>query len=465
MKTIRKITASELQERNVKKRTRLRVAAYCRVSTDQEQQLGSFENQIHYYTELIAKNPEYEFAGIYADEGITGTSVKKRKGFQRLIKDCEAGKIDLILAKSISRFARNTIDSLKYARKLSAMNIGIQFEKEGFNTLENGGELMYTIYSCMAQEEFRNISENTSWGIRHMFSQGISRCPGIYGYDNSAPHVLTINKEQAVIVKRIFAEYLNGYTACEIANRLNEELIPGIHGVSAWDGVSINRMLENERYKGDALLQKYYSESYLTKRTKRNLGKYDQYYVEQDHEAIVSKEIFEAVQLERARRKDYLRRHGIHTLSTRKGSSFTNHIFCSKCGSLYVRYRSANGKCYYKCSCRKRNDGKRGGYKEGKCRFLCDAPIVSEDELLSSVQAAWNYIRNHRKEYERYWSQQFKDGNILQRYRSNSFKQLLKTQSVNNEIIKRMLDEITINSESCMRIAFLDGTELDVMTK
>ena len=208
---------------------KLRVAAYCRVSTDADEQLNSFENQVSYYTEYINSKEEYEMAGIYADEGISGTSTRRRNEFNRMIEDCEDGKIDLVITKSISRFARNTQDCLSYARKLKNMGIGVFFEKEGINSLDGTGELLFTILSSLAQEESRSISENCKWGIRKGFSDGKLHLNTnrFLGYDKDTNGELVINKDQAATVRRIYEEFMNGINPDIISMRLNEGKLNG----------------------------------------------------------------------------------------------------------------------------------------------------------------------------------------------------------------------------------------------
>lgn len=260
--------------KNEKVSSKVKVAAYCRVSTDQEEQLNSFENQKEYYTRYIKSKPMYEMVGIYADEGISGTSVKKRKGFQKMIADCENGMIDLIIVKSISRFARNTQDCLKYSRKLKNLGIGIIFEKENINTLEASGELLFTILSSLAQDESRNISENCKWGIRSKFQEGKPHINTykFMGYDKNEDGRLIINEEQAKIVKRIFKEFLEGYNPADIARRLNEEGVPGVSGEPKWMKPTIIGMLKQEKYMGDSLLQKWVTTDFLNHTLKKNTG-------------------------------------------------------------------------------------------------------------------------------------------------------------------------------------------------
>lgn len=239
-KNITVIPASQTKLNSEKRGSagKVRVAAYCRVSTDMEEQLHSFENQVDYYTKYIEKNPDYEMVEVYGDEGISGTSLKKRDEFKRMIEDCKAGKIDLIITKSISRFARNTQDCLHYSRLLKNMGIGVYFEKENINTLDASGELLFTILSSLAQEESRNISENSQWGIRSKFKKGISHlnASGIMGYAKGEDGDFVIDPEQAEIVKRIYKMFLEGFTPSHIAMILNDE---GVNGVKGRDRKSV----------------------------------------------------------------------------------------------------------------------------------------------------------------------------------------------------------------------------------
>ena len=234
------IPAEEVLKKTGESHRKLRVAAYCRVSTDEEKQLGSFENQIEFFTRLINENSKYELVRVYHDEGISGTTARRRSGFMEMIRDCEADIFDYILTKSISRFARNTQDSLKYTRELKEMGIGIYFEKEGLNTLESSGELLLTLFSCFAQEESRSISENTAWGIRSKFKQGIPHLNTdiILGYDKNGDGSLVINEEQAAVVRRIYHAFLEGYSLNGIAAVLNREGIKGVHGEAKWCGTT-----------------------------------------------------------------------------------------------------------------------------------------------------------------------------------------------------------------------------------
>lgn len=226
------IPAGQISAGNKGGKKRLRVAAYCRVSTDEERQLDSFENQVEHYEQLIAQNNRYELVKVYSDEGISGCSTRSRKGFRSMIDDCEAGLIDMIVTKSISRFARNTQDSLSYTRRLREMGIGIVFEKEGINTMESSGELLLTLFSCFAQEESRSISENTAWGIRSRFRQGIPHLNTevLLGFDKDENGDLVINEDQAEVVRLVYRLYMEGWPLNQIAVELNRRQLPGVHG-------------------------------------------------------------------------------------------------------------------------------------------------------------------------------------------------------------------------------------------
>ena len=246
---------------------KLRVAAYCRVSTDSDEQATSYDAQVEHYTELIQKNPEWEFAGIYADDGISGTNTKKREDFNRMIDDCEAGNIDMIITKSISRFARNTLDCLKYIRKLKEKNIPVFFEKEAINTIDAKGEVLITIMASLAQQESQSLSQNVKLGLQFRYQSGQVQVNHNHflGYTKDADGNLIIDPEQAEVVKRIFREYLEGYSMDRIAKGLEADGILTGAGKTKWWTSTINKILRNEKYIGDALLQKTYTTDFLNK--------------------------------------------------------------------------------------------------------------------------------------------------------------------------------------------------------
>lgn len=330
-----------VKEINKKKR----VCAYARVSTGSEKQGESLENQITYYKKLISDNPNYEYASIFADRGITGT-VDKRPEFQKMMELCREGKIDLIITKSISRFARNTVITLQIARELKNMDVGIRFEKENINTLSGDGELKLAILSSFAQEESKNVSDNLKWRVRKKFQQGelIINTARFLGYDKNEYGELVINLKEAEIVKRIFSEYLSGKGSFTISKELNRDEICTI-GNKKWHSSTVREILKNEKYKGDAILQKYCILDHLKKKKIRNNGEVDSYYIEDNHSPIISRDMWERVQREikiRAEAKGnfkgdkYKRRYPL-----------TGKLYCSKCGAV-LRRRTWNSKFSYR---------------------------------------------------------------------------------------------------------------------
>lgn len=317
---------------------KLRVAAYCRVSTDSDEQATSYEAQVEHYTEYIQKSPDWEFAGIYADDGISGTNTKKREEFNRMIDDCKAGNIDMIITKSISRFARNTLDCLKYIRQLKDMNIPVLFEKESINTMDAKGEVLITIMASLAQQESQSLSQNVKMGLQYRYQQGKVQINHnrFLGYTKDADGNLVIDPEQAETVKRIYREYLEGLSMDKIAAGLERDGILTGAGGKKWHTSTINKILRNEKYIGDALLQKTYTTDFLNKTRVKNNGLVPQYYVEGDHEAIIPKDIYLQVQEELVRRRVVKtsangKNEAIAaTTASHKSSSAENAVKCSE---------------------------------------------------------------------------------------------------------------------------------------
>lgn len=317
------------------KKQQLHVAAYCRVSTEQENQAGSYARQISYYQEKIDNKEGWILAGIYADDGVSGTVKKKRDGFLKMIKDCEDGKIDLILTKSISRFARNTVDLLTTIRNLKSRNIAVYFEKEHINTLDGAGEILITILSSQAQEESRNTSENIRWSIRQKFEKGelMVNHNHFMGYTKDVAGQLQIVPKEAEIVRSIFRLYLIGHSSTFIARYLEQHNMKTVMGKTKWQLTVIDKMLSNEKYMGVALLQKTYTVDYLTKQRAKNNGELSKYFVERSHPPIVSEEMFYGVQDEKLRRS-YCRQQDIGHPSQ---YPITTKLICGYCGSHFLR--------------------------------------------------------------------------------------------------------------------------------
>lgn len=378
--TLSRFTAAPIN--STKKR---RVAAYARVSTDNEEQLTSYEAQVDYYTNYIKGRDDWEFAGVYTDEGITGTNTKKREGFKSMVADALDGKIDLIITKSVSRFARNTVDSLTTIRKLKENSIEVYFEKENIWTFDGKGELLLTIMSSLAQEESRSISENCTWGQRKRFADGKVTVPfnRFLGYDRGPDGNLVVNPEQAKLVQRIYGMFLQGRSPFQIATALTKEGIPSPGGKDHWNASNIRSILTNEKYKGDALLQKSYTVDFLTKKKKMNEGEIPQYYVRDNHEAIIPPETFEMVQTLMATRKK-----GKNRLSS--VSIFSSKIKCADCGSWYGPKVWHSNDAYRKViwQCNHKFEGEK-----------CGTPTLTEDKIKELFLRAANKVVDQKEQF------------------------------------------------------------------
>ena len=327
-------------ERDIRSRI-LRMAAYCRVSTDSEDQLNSYKSQIDYYTTIISENPNWKLAGIFADEGLSGLSTKKREQFNRMIQKCRRGQIDMIIVKSVSRFARNTLDSLGCVRKLKAMGVGVIFEKEGVNTMETDDETLLTIFAALAQAESQSLSKNVRRGYQQAYKLGKVPFHVIYGYRKGPEGQPEIIPEQAAIVRRIYHRYLTGQSVGQIRKDLEADGILTHRGNSEWAENNIQQLLRNERYAGDVLLQKTYVKDLLTNLVVKNNGELPQYYIQNNHPAIIERDIWNKTQEEIARRCSKRKtpsptaRTGISKYS---GKYALNEILvCGQCGSSYRR--------------------------------------------------------------------------------------------------------------------------------
>lgn len=373
----------------IKRMTKLKVAAYCRVSTDQEEQESSYEAQIGYYTEKIKNNAEWTLAGIFADEGITRTQAKKRPEFLKMIRLCRQRKIDLILTKSLSRFARNTVDSLNYIRELRALGIAVIFEKENINTLEADTEMMLTIMSCFAQAESESISKNVSWGIRQSFK--IGNVPIQYarllGYQKGADGLPEIVPEEAEVVKEIYRLYLDGMSLNMIVDRLNEKGLTTKGSNSPYRKEVVQRILTNEKYTGDALLQKTYVTDCITKKSRKNNGELPMYLVKNHHEPIISRADFNRVQEEMARRSakrviaDKLTKGEQGKYSAKYALS--ELLVCGECGAHYRRVTwTAKGFKEIKWRCISRIQ-----YGKKKCH---NSPAIDEQALHKAIVGVIN---------------------------------------------------------------------------
>lgn len=433
---------------------KLRVAAYCRVSTDEDEQLNSFENQVAYYKNYIESNPDYEMAGIYADEGISGTNTRKRKEFKRMIEDCRARKIDMVITKSISRFARNTQDCLEYSRELKKLGIGILFEKENIFTLDASGELLFTILSSLAQEESRNISENSKWGIRSKFQKGVVHINTFkfMGYTKDENGSLVIDEEEAKIVRRIFREFEEGYHPSQIARHLNEDGVPGVTGEAKWTAATIGGMLRQEKYKGDCLLQKTYTVDFLNKRSAKNKGEVTQYYVEDSHPAIIPKDEWETVQLEFARRNQFCKDHDITQYGCCKsGSPFCSRVICCDCNIPFQRMGAEHRNSW---RCRNRVEHR-----------TCQRDIIKESALNKGFMIAWNMVVRQRDQFLPEWEWTCEQGDLLEKMHARHMIELTEQGPIEQaypELVTMVLEMVVAHSKTHLTYHFLDGTIKDI---
>ncbi|MCG9967452.1 recombinase family protein [Pelotomaculum terephthalicicum JT] len=390
------IPANPLVAQNRTFPRQLRAAAYCRVSTDQEEQLTSYEAQVAYYTDKIMSNPEWTLAGIFADEGITGTSVKKRTNFLRMIRLCRKGKIDIILTKSISRFARNTVDCLNYIRELKELGIAVIFENENINTMKADTEIIITMLAGFAQAQSESISQNVRWGKRQAFKSGkVSfQYSRIYGYERGENDKPRVVPEQAAVVRRIFQSYLAGSSVPDIKRMLEAEGIAAAGGKPQWSVGALQYMLRNEKYCGDALLQKTFVENCISKKTRKNNGELPKYLVQNHHEAIIDRTLFEKVQAEIARRAG---KRKVSDKTSKTGQSkysgryaLTELLICGSCGTPYKRVTwSKRGKKKIVWRCISRLD-----YSTKYCK---SSPTIDEERLQAAVLKAINTMMSNRE--------------------------------------------------------------------
>lgn len=382
--TVIPATFNPRTRRPIQQVSRRRVAGYARVSTDSDEQFTSYEAQVDYYTRFISDNPEWQFVKVYTDEGLSGLNTKRRDGFNEMIEDALAGKIDLIVTKSVSRFARNTVDSLSTIRKLKNKGVECYFEKEQIFTFDGKGELLLTIMASLAQEESRSISENVTWGRRKQFSDGKVSLPygQFLGYRKGPDGLPEIVPEEAKTVREIYKLFIDGKSTSFIAKYLTQKEIPSPGGKSKWQIRTVESILTNEKYKGSALLQKTFTVDFLTKKMKANEGEVPQYFVADSHPAIIDPKEWSKVQTEMQRRKINPRRHNCQ-------SPFSGKIICGDCGKYYGskvwhstdQYRRVIWQC----------NGKFKGNE--KCR----TPHLTEDQIKESFVIALSSLLENRE--------------------------------------------------------------------
>lgn len=450
---------------------KLRVCAYCRVSSDHDEQQQSFSTQVVYYTELIEANDAWTFAGIYADEGISGTGKDKRDEFLRLMKDCEAKRVDMVITKSISRFARNTKDCIEAVRKLKELGIAIYFEKENINTLTVDSELVLTILSSTAQEESISISKNNRWAIQKKFETGEwnpSCLP--YGYTKDAEGEIIIDEGEAVIVRRIYHDYLNGKGSYIIARELTQEGVSTSRGAEAWGENVVAEILTSEKYVGDILMQKTFTTDTVPFIRKKNKGQKQKYFIQDSHEPIITREEAQRVReiMDRRRKEKEM---VAHTEKYNNRYPFTSKIICGECGTTFKRQKLFKGKPYqteqWCCSkhIRKRTACSMTAIKEdyikaafiilyNKLKSNCDSILIPLSEDLKKLHYSQGYESQIKKLNSRI-SELTEQSHVLSRLRSKGYLDSVLFIEQNSLIVKELAEL------KAQRSALLDYTDFD----
>lgn len=390
-----KIPAKPESVRQAELQRQLRVAAYCRVSTKEEDQTNSYEVQKEYYTDKIMSNPVWTMAGIFADKGITGTSVKKREDFMRMIRHCRQRKIDVVLTKSVSRFARNTVDCLYYARALKELGIAVIFEKENIHSLEEDSELRITLSGAFAQSESESISANVTWGKRRAMESGKAtiQYKYLYGYRRGADDKPEIIPEEAEVVRWIYERYLAGASTRMLRDELHEQGVTYSEKSPQWTLPHIKSILRNEKYCGDVLMQKTFQQDVINRKVIKNTGQLPMYLIENHHEGIVSREKYNAVQAEMARRKaakSPSKRASTGLAAYTSRYALSDRLFCGECGTAYRRVvwtQHGEKRAVWRCS-------SRLDYGKKYCK---ESPTLDEAPLQQAVLAAINASMSGRK--------------------------------------------------------------------
>ena len=390
------IPAKEELPQDQEKKKNLRVAAYCRVSTKKDEQLGSYENQKAYYTEKIMANPNWTMADIFADEGITGTSACKRKNFLRMIRQCRKGKIDMIFAKSVSRFARNTVDTLSYTRELRSMGIPVLFEEQNINSIYPESEFLITIHGAFAQSESEGISSRVKWGKHQAMRTGKANIQykTLLGYEKGPDGEMVVNAEQAETVRKIYELYLSGQTLRNIKETLETGGFKNSAGTTEWTTSNLRTILSDEKYCGDVLLQKTFIRDCISKKVIKNTGQLPMYLIQNHHEAIIPRERFDAVQIELARRRAQTggtKKSAPTGMSRYSGKyALSGLLFCGECGTAYRRVvwtQHGEKRAVWRCS-------SRLDYGKKYCK---ESPTLDESPLQQAVLAAINASMSGRK--------------------------------------------------------------------
>lgn len=441
-------------EKEAQEKRKLRVAAYARVSSNQAEQLTSFIAQQRHYEILIKSDETVEFSGIYADEGKSGTSLKRRSEFSRLMGDCRAGRIDRILTKSISRFGRNVVDCLESVRELKAIGVDVYFEKENIHTLEAQGELLLTIMSALAESESWNLSDNIKWGLQRKYEQGQAKSiPSgkFLGYDKDGEGNLVIVEAEARIVRRIYQEFLDGFGYCQIAGSLTKDRVPTEQGNEIWSFSTIKKILTNEKYKGDTLFLKTFNADPLTKRRVKNDGLRPQTYVKNTHAAIIDEEMWACVQQEFLRQAMFSKAHRLNVFHHHSEKlPLCGKVICGTCGGVVaIRLRADHPSAYWRCLGVKRD-----------IRLCANRQHIDRQGPERALLLAWNDLVKGRVKL----SPQPED-DVLTGYRKRELQALLdeygELETMSYELITKVLDHILVDGDH-FKVSFLARVSVSV---
>lgn len=384
-----------------------------------------------------------------------------------MVEECKNGNIDLIITKSISRFARNTLDCLKFVRLLKELGVEVMFEKENIWTLDSKGEVLLSILSSLAQDESRAISENSTWGIRRRFEQGKLHInhTKFLGYDKDKNGNLVINEKQAKIVKRIYTEFLDGKGANRIARKLEKENVPNWNGKAKWYEGSIRKMLTNEKYKGDALLQKTYTVDFLSKKRADNNGQVPQYYVEDSHPAIIDKEMWEAVQLEMERRRNFALQYGIQKLEyATTDNPFAGRVICGFCGQIFGRkvWNSTDDRfrrIIWRCNRKYPAKGEKG----------CESRHIDDGALYQAFVDVFNTLVENKERFIEKWRKRLESENALVRYKAKQFLKIItetgRIKEFDIDLYFALTEKVVVYADSRLTVSWLDSTEGECFIK
>lgn len=460
----------QLAQRDIRKK-HLRVAPYCRVSTDKEEQLSSYEAQIEYYTDKINSNPDWTMVRLYADEGITGTSARKRKDFLKMVRDCQKGKIDLVITKSVSRFCRNTLDGLNYIRRLKGYGVGVYFEKENVNTLYMDNEMILTFMMSQAQAESESLSGNVKWGHRKNFKDGkvYYNYKGFLGYRKGPDGQPEVDPEQAEIVRRIFSRYLLGHSVHQIVTDLMADGIKTATGEEVWHDSVVQKMLCNEKYIGDALLQKTYIADLFTREKRVNCGELPKYYVHECHPAIIDRETFQKVQEEMARRSS-LRKTSSKTkteLGKYSGKYVLSELMvCGECGSPYRRVvwtQKGVKRVVWRCQNRLEHGRKLCKHSPTWDEVDVHGAVVSAMNELFQMQAAKDALKSSLAAVLAGEEQEWSLPAVEERLKSigSMLEETSAALADFDELtVRQLVSNIKVLDRDSLLVRFKDGTEL-----